>query len=231
MVENKRTKWQSAVDKCDHRTDISHLWRHVKDLSGKQPPNTPNKGTRFVDKTYQKPKMIVNKFAHQFTLIPMRLTGDKSKRKLIRQFHQIPLSGMPSFSPAGTKEAIRLAKLSTAIGPDGMRTPHLRKHAQGAINYLTNILNLSISTGLIPQEWHKAVIISILKVGNGNIGNNWRPISLMCPAAKTLEKFLLPKILKRILFHPAQHGFRPKHSTCTALSTITAEIAAGFSRK
>ena len=32
-------------------------------------------------------------------------------------------------------------------------------------------------------------------------------------------------------FHPAQHGFRPRHSTCTALSTITAVITAGFSRK
>ena len=46
-----------------------------------------------------------------------------------------------------------------------------------------------------------------------------------------LEKLLLPKILTHIPFHPAQHGFRPKHSTCTALSTITADIAAGFSRK
>ena len=56
-------------------------------------------------------------------------------------------------------------------------------------------------------------------------------ISLLCPAAKSLEKLLLPKILIHIPFHPAQHGFRPKHSTCTALSTITADIGAGFSRK
>ena len=35
---------------------------------------------------------------------------------------------------------------------------------------------------------------------------------------------LLPKILTHI-------PFLPKHSTCTALSTITADIAAGFSRK
>ena len=60
---------------------------------------------------------------------------------------------------------------------------------------------------------------------------NWRPISLHCPAAKTLEKLLLPKILTHIPFHPAQHGLRPKHSTCTALSTITAEITASFTRK
>ena len=32
-------------------------------------------------------------------------------------------------------------------------------------------------------------------------------------------------------FHHAQHGFRPKHLICTALLTITTDIAAGFSRK
>ena len=109
---------------------------------------------------------------------------------------------------------------------------HLKKLAEGAINYLTNILNLLISTGQIPEIWHKAIIIPILKPGmDKNIGNSWRPISLLWPAAKTLEKLLLPKILTHIPFLPAQHGCRPKHSTCTALSTITADIAAGFSRK
>ena len=53
---------------------------------------------------------------------------------------------------------------------------------------------------------------------------------MLCPAAKTLEKLLLPKILTHTPFHPAQHGFQSKHSTCTALSTITADITAGFSR-
>ena len=113
-----------------------------------------------------------------------------------------------------------------------MSTFHLKKLAHGAINYLTNIFNLSISTGQIHEIWHKAIIIPILKPGKDNIiGKNWRPISLLCPAAKTLEKLLLPKILTYIPFQPAQHGFLPKHSSCTALSTIIADIAAGFSRK
>ena len=37
--------------------------------------------------------------------------------------------------------------------------------------------------------------------------------------------------LTHIPYHPAQHGSRQKHSTCTTLSTITADIATGFSRK
>ena len=111
-IGDKRTKWQSAVEKCDHRTSISHLWRFAMGLSGKKPHNSPNKRVRFADKTYLDPKMIVNKFAHQFTPPPIRLSGDKAKRQLKRQFHQLPLTGTQSFTLADTKEAIRLAKSS-----------------------------------------------------------------------------------------------------------------------
>ena len=38
-------------------------------------------------------------------------------------------------------------------------------------------------------------------------------------------------MLTHIPFHPAHHGFRLKHSSSTALSTIIADITAGFSRK
>ena len=44
-----------------------------------------------------------------------------------------------------------------------MTTFHLKKLAYGAIYYLPNILNLSISTGQIPKTWHKSIIIPILK--------------------------------------------------------------------
>ena len=120
---------------------------------------------------------------------------------------------------------MRLAKLSTAIGPGGMNTLHLKKLDHGAINYLTNVFNLSISTGLIPEIWHKAIIIPIPKPGKDDIGMNWRPISLLCPAAKALEKLLLPIILAHIPFHLTHHGFCSMHSTCTALWKITADIA------
>ena len=229
-MEDKRTKWQSVVDTCGHRTGISHLWRLVQGLGGKQPHNSPNIGFRFADKTYLDPKMIASKFVHQFT--PICLTGDESIRQLKRQFHQLPLTGTPSFTPADTKEAIQLAKSSTAIETDGMSTLQLKKLAHGTIIYLTNIFNLLIANGQIPEIWHNAIIIQIIKPGKDNdIGKDWHPISLLCPAAKMMEKLMLSKILMRIPSHPAQNGILPKHSTCTALSTITTDIAAGFSRK
>ena len=67
-MEDKPIKWQSVVDKCDHRTGIVHLWRLVKGLSSEKSYNLPNKGVRFADKTYLFPKKIANKFAHQLNI-------------------------------------------------------------------------------------------------------------------------------------------------------------------
>ena len=205
---------------------MSHPWRLAKGLSGIKLHYSPIKGVIFADKTFLDPKKIANKFSHQFTPSSIHLAGDKSQRQLKRQFHQLPLIGMPSFTPGGTENAIRLAKSSTVIGPDGMRTIHLKRLTHDAINYLTSIFNLSIKAGHMPEIWHKAIIIPILKPGKDSVfSKNWRPISLLSQAAKTLEKILLPKIPTHIPFHPAQHVPWPKHSTCTALSTITVDFS------
>ena len=42
VVEDKRTKWQFAVDKCDHRSDISQIWRLDKGLTTKSEACRPN---------------------------------------------------------------------------------------------------------------------------------------------------------------------------------------------
>ena len=164
---------------------------------------------------------------HTTTNTSVRLIGKKAQTA----FPSAAINKNAIFHACDSKEAIRMAKSSTAIGPDGMSTIYLKKLVHIAINYLNDIFHLSISTGRKPEKWHKVIIIPILKPGKDDNGKNSGYISLLCPAAKTLEKVLMPQILINIPFHPVQHGFRPKQSTCTALTTITADIAAGFSRK
>ena len=152
IISNETILSETGVQRGDpHKPVLSAL--AVDEVAAN---NSHNKGVRIADKTYLDHKMIAN----QLTPPPMRLTGDKSKRQLKLQFHQLQLTGTPSFTPADTKEAIRLPKSSTAIGPDVMSTLHLEKLAQGAINY-PNIFNMSISTGQIPEICHKAIIIPI----------------------------------------------------------------------
>ena len=127
---------------------------------------------------------------------------------------------------ADTNDAIRFAKSSTAIGPNMMSTHHLTKLAHRAISHLTNIFNLTISTGQIPEIWHKAIIIPILMPGKDDyIGKNWRPIILLCLATKMLEKLLLPKILTHIYFgRSTRHAVDSRRSPPTLLQASQKNI-------
>ena len=209
-----------------------HPWQLVKGLSGKQPHNSPYNGVRFADKTYLDPKMIANTFAHQFTPPPIYLTDDKSKGQLKRQFHQFTLTETPSFTPPTQRKRSDWPNRPQPSDQTGFAT-------STSFYSLKVPLPISLTSSICQSQLvrylkygAKAIITHTLKLCKDNkIGMNWCPISLLCPAAKTMEELLLPRILAHIPLYPAQHGFRPKHSTCTALSTITADIAASFSRK
>ena len=60
---------------------------------------------------------------------------------------------------------------------------------------------------------------------------SYRPIALLSPIAKTLEKIILPHITSNTIIPPHQHSFRHKHSTTTALHEINNTITKGFNNK
>ena len=84
----------------------------------------------------------------------------------------------------------------------------------------------------MPHIWKLAKIIPIPKL-NKNLGEStsYRPISLLSPIVKTLEKTILPEITQNITNIHHQHGFKTNHSTTTALHKITNTITAGFNKK
>ena len=101
-----------------------------------------------------------------------------------------------------------------------------------AIDYLKEIFNLSINKNIIPHSWKLAKIVPILKPQKDpNDGNSYRPISLLSPIVKTLEKLILPSLTNNIPDLDFQHGFKTNHSTTTALHKINHTIAEGFNKK
>ena len=55
--------------------------------------------------------------------------------------------------------------------------------------------------------------------------------NLLFPAAKVLESLILPIINTYLQPAPDQHGFRPDHSTTSALLQLTPDIAMGLNQR
>ena len=118
---------------------------------------------------------------------------------------------------------------SSAVGPDGLTHLHLRHFGPKAIQYLTDLYNLSVSRADIPAIWKEANIIPIPKPGKpAGVSTSYRPISLLSPCIKVLERLLLPSCTAAFDLAPTQHGFRPLHSTTTALLPMANRVAQGF---
>ena len=80
--------------------------------------------------------------------------------------------------------------------------------------------------------WKSSLIILIPKPGKDTSqGTSYRPISLICPAAKVWESLFLPSINKYLIHAQDQHGFRREPSTTSALLQLTTDVAVGFNQR
>ena len=126
--------------------------------------------------------------------------------------------------------AIKSCSNSRAFGPDLLSIFYLKNLGPRATEYLTALFNNSFESSRIPSIWKNSLVISIPKPGkDSSQGTSYRPISLLCPAAKVMEALILPEVNYHLLPSPDQHGFRPAHSTTSALLQLTTDIATGVS--
>ena len=90
---------------------------------------------------------------------------------------------------------------------------------------ITNLYNESISEGIVPDILKIARVTPIYKSGVTTDPTNYRPISILSPFAKVLEKLVhkqLESFLeKHSLLFSHQFGFRKGHSTEQAILEIS----------
>ena len=128
--------------------------------------------------------------------------------------------------------AIKSCSNSRAFGPDLLSIFHLKNLGPKATEYLTALFNDSFKFSRISSIWKTSLVIPILKPGkDSSQGTSYRPISLLCLAAKVMEALILPEVNNHLLPSPEQHGFRPAHSTTSALLQLITDIATGFNQR
>ena len=128
-------------------------------------------------------------------------------------------------------KAIKESNNSTSPSPDGLTILQLKHFGPLGIQYLTALYNLSYQHATLPAIWKQAIILPLLKRGKPrDQSTSYRPISLLCPASKVLEKLMLQRISPHLHLSNTQHGFRSGRSTTTALLPLVHQVAYGFNQ-
>ena len=233
--QNKTAKWKEIFSSFDHRTDTAKLWRTVKAIgnkTSKQRRNQPNKFKgKKMKKTFTSAKDLAHRFNKQFT-IPRAHRTSQAYRTITKSIQNRSLADHPTLTTAQVIKALKKVRNSKTTGPDGITMIHLKHLGPKANEHVTSTFNLSLSRSQIPAIWKTSIIIPLLKpVKPTNKSASYRPISLFCPAVKILEKCLLPILQEHLKTAKHQYGFRPRHSTVTALNELSTAIADGFNQQ
>jgi len=128
----------------------------------------------------------------------------------------------------GVRKLLKGLNPSKASGPDQI-SPRLLKELHHEIApVLTHIYQISLKSGIVPNDWKHAVIAPVFKKGPKCNPSNYRPISLTCIASKLMEHILVSNIMsfydEHNILSQFQHGFRSKHSCETQLISFSQEV-------
>ena len=110
--------------------------------------------------------------------------------------------------------------------PYGIPSKRLRKR----------LVNLSITSGIVPNQLKIARVIPLFKSGERDIVTNYRPVSVLPAFSKILERLMYNRLLrflnvsKRIL-SDNQYGFRKHHCTAYALACLYDKISSAIENK
>ena len=232
--DHKRRQWREFVESIDHRTDSTKLWWTIKGIDGKPKKTAENEGITITGRPHTSPKLIANSFNRQFTTSKLdKHCSSKRNRHVSKDVKRMSLEGAESFTSDQVTSAIKSCMSSRAYGPDSLSIFHLKNLGPMlATEHLTALYNDSLKSCRFPSIWKTSLFIPIPNPGkDSSQGTSNRPISLLCPAAKVLEALSLPSINKFLSPAKYEHGFRPRHSTTSALLQLTTDIETGFNQR
>ena len=110
---------------------------------------------------------------------------------------------------------------SKVSGDDGITVSMLKLTFPVVGPHLLHVINRSIVDGELPPEWKVASVTPLLKSGSVSDVNNYRPVSILPTVSKLAERVVCDQLMRYLTEHgilcPEQHGFRPAHSTESAL--------------
>ena len=118
-------------------------------------------------------------------------------------------------------------KTKKSPGIDGISARLLKDAGDTIVESLVGIFNLSLQSGIFPDDWKLARVTPIYKDGSKTECGNYRPISVISIVAKIFEKLVCNQLRSFMqennIIMDDQSGFRLYHSTETILLDSTNE--------
>lgn len=230
-------KYNYYVDKFDN-CNIKETWKVINNLiKGKNSKSSPtqlsNNGITVSD-----PYSISDIFNNYFVNIgPSLSTNIKPSSFSFKDYLLNPVPHSLFMIPCSEMEVdacISNMKLASP-GFDDIHSKVLKVVSVSISKPLSHIINLSFTTGIVPDKIKIGRIVPVFKGGDPDVKSNYRPISVLPCISKIFERLVYNRLLTFInnndILSPYQFGFLPGRSSAHALVNFVDEISNAFERK
>ncbi len=147
------------------------------------------------------------------------------------QHYNQPSVTFSTFKPLSQEEVKKLVmqSKSTSCDLDPIPTPLLKDCIEVILPVLTKMVNLSLQSGVFPNEWKLALVIPLIKkFGLETILSNFRPVSNLPFVSKLVERAVVQQdnghIQANCPLPLCASAYREGHSTESALLKVQADI-------
>lgn len=218
---------------CKVKNDPKKLWNKIKEITHTKKQITPPYellGT--ISDKREAANHICNYFAN---------IGQKLGSKINNLPFQPSLSHLsPGVCPSNSlillevdndevDSIISNLKPDSATGWDGIPVKLIKLCRHVLVPIITHIINCSMTVGIFPNSFKKAVIHPIHKSGNRDCVNNYRPIAVLPVLSKIMEKIINKQLVNYLhkynYIAKNQYGFKKGVSTEDAVLDLTELVA------
>ena len=211
----------------EQKNNTIELWKLIQSVISNQPSSTkPFSKTNIDDLVIDDPLKISNLFNDYFTKVGHSIAlaidniDDVKFTTYLR--NSVPQTIVLTFPlPTENFNIIKFLNPNTATGYDNIFPFFLHLGGDELAPKLSLYFSKALEFGIFPQIFKTGKVIPILKSGDKQLLQNYRPISLLPSLSKVFENLikncLMNFFVKHKVFHDSQDGFREKHSVIHAL--------------
>ena len=183
----------------DNLGDPKNTWKVLNDLIGKKSAVTEISElvTSSSENGLSNAKDIADHFNEHFTQIGPDVAANLSASTTNPEDYSRRHSTTFQLSEIKSSRVLKLLlklDVSKATSLDQISSKIIKLAGPFICNQLTDLFNLSIKSGVFPNDWKLAKVSPINKTGERNDANNYSPISVLPTIARIFEKLIYEQL-------------------------------------